>query len=69
MRPGVPGPLQLNPDKVRLMSAWIGKYGKMPRIGQMYPKASQGGLGGPMGGRPMGLGSGMPKLDLRGGMR
>lgn len=79
MRPGVPGNLQLNPFKVRLASMYAGKYGKPPKIAGLYPGVKMpmaggmggGGMGMPGGGRMMGggMGPGLPKLDLRGGLR
>jgi hypothetical protein len=71
MRPGIPGALQLNPDKVRLMSNWMGRF-RPPKIGNIYPRPM--GPQGMMGGQGLGLpgakmGMGMPKLDLRGGLR
>jgi hypothetical protein len=67
MRPGAPGQLQLNPFKVRLMSMWLGKYGKPPRVAGLYPKMKTPGTGKMGAGLGGGMGMGMPKMGMMGG--
>jgi hypothetical protein len=56
------------------MSKWMSQYGKVPKIANIYPKGSGIGSGGGgigLPGRMMGggMGGGIPRLDLRGGLR